>query len=145
MARLFENNKKPIACCRAGNWFLKSADVPIGVAGLRGDGRAAAAELHRLAQGAAAAGLTAQSLDVIWHCNRLSSTEFSRWNSVEIRIVILLSLLSFSLTVTSPLTPRQAVAQMAGFGMAPVLQVWGGGVPNAYGRHYPDAQVWGGL
>ena len=30
---------------------------------------------------------------------------------------------------------------MATFGMAPVLQVWGGGVPDAYASHYPDAKI----
>ena len=36
---------------------------------------------------------------------------------------------------------RQVVAQMAQFGMAPLLQVWGGDVPDAFASHYPQARI----
>ena len=35
---------------------------------------------------------------------------------------------------------KAVVAKMGAFGMAPLLQVWGGGVPNTWINHYPDAK-----
>ena len=36
---------------------------------------------------------------------------------------------------------KQVIAQMATFGMAPVLQVWDGSVPDVFADHFPDAGV----
>ena len=36
---------------------------------------------------------------------------------------------------------RTVVAHMGAFGMAPVLQGWGGGVPDSFATHYPHAKL----
>jgi alpha-N-acetylglucosaminidase len=44
--------------------------------------------------------------------------------------------------IESHLKLQQAVvAQMATFGMAPLLQVWGGNVPDTFADHYPNAKI----